>query len=595
MTNNFTDKNNKSEFYYKDNIETEYIGGEETEYVATKTGKIPKNIILNQRYKIVATIGKGGMGAVYKALDMRLRSTPVAIKEMSLGTIEDERIEKVIQNFENEAGTLISLRHNSIPRVMDFFSLNNNKCYIVMDLIEGETLDQVIRRRGKIPEYEVRDWINQIADVLKYLHSRDPKIIFRDLKPSNVMITKDNEIKLIDFGIARTFKDDKSEDTTYYVSQGFSPPEQYGTGQSDERSDIYSLGALTHSLLIGRKPKIKDFKFEDSRDFVDVSDELNNAIMEATDFRPDNRPQTIEDFMNLVNSDLKVKNPKRKSRKFTIVAASILIMVGLTAVSLNKNINKTTEDNISHKNKTANDNTSIVDTNSENISNDGENNPKIKKAIDTLYKVTNDSRAYTVFKQNQGDSYVTDPRVKKNYYIFNVSSTNGDLADFNYAVNKKDYSVYICPPGGVLIPYKDANSESNLGKYFSDYQTIGEINIPEATTKYLEKNGAEALNYKVNEILKDAIQVTIDHCGGPVFYVDSVLRGNTKEQLDADISVYTESGYNAETFLKSMFEDYEKAVEEGNPSLMYPHVTSDGESHKGYEKNIPKYHKRNNC
>ena len=120
MTKNFTHKNNNSEFYYKDNIETEYIGGEETEYVATKTGKIPKNIILNQRYKIVATIGKGGMGAVYKALDMRLRSTPVAIKEMSLGTIEDERIEKVIQNFENEAGTLISLRHNSIPRVMDF-------------------------------------------------------------------------------------------------------------------------------------------------------------------------------------------------------------------------------------------------------------------------------------------------------------------------------------------------------------------------------------------------------------------------------------------------------------------------------------------
>ncbi|MDU2688972.1 MAG: serine/threonine protein kinase, partial [Paeniclostridium sordellii] len=105
--------------------ETEYVeidGVEETEYIDIKTGKIPKDIILNDRYKIISTIGKGGMGAVYKALDMRLRGIEIAIKEISLETIEDERIEKVIKNFENEAATLISLRHNAIPRVMDFFS-----------------------------------------------------------------------------------------------------------------------------------------------------------------------------------------------------------------------------------------------------------------------------------------------------------------------------------------------------------------------------------------------------------------------------------------------------------------------------------------
>lgn len=138
----------KKNIHLDENIETEYIGAEETdyieideegetEYIDVKTGKIPGNVILNERYKVIATIGKGGMGAVYKALDMRLREIPVAIKEISLETISDERIEKVIQNFENEAATLISLRHNAIPRVMDFFSLNNNKCYIVMDLIDG--------------------------------------------------------------------------------------------------------------------------------------------------------------------------------------------------------------------------------------------------------------------------------------------------------------------------------------------------------------------------------------------------------------------------------------------------------------------------
>ena len=329
MGNNEKTLNKNIETKYLGTEETEYIeidGVEETGYIDIKTGKIPKNIILNDRYKIIATIGKGGMGAVYKALDMRLREIEVAIKEISLETIEDERIEKVIQNFENEAATLISLRHNAIPRVMDFFSLNNNKCYIVMDLIDGQTLDEVIKKRGKIPENEVREWINQLADVLKYLHSRDPKIIFRDLKPSNVMLTKDNQIKLIDFGIARTFKDDKSTDTTYYVSKGFSPPEQYGTGQSDERSDIYSLGALAYSLLIGGKPKIKDFKFESLKSFIEISDELNEAIMKSTEFRPENRPNSIDEFLVLLNADLDNKNLKNTKKRKTIIIIVVLLI-----------------------------------------------------------------------------------------------------------------------------------------------------------------------------------------------------------------------------------------------------------------------------
>ena len=159
MIDKFED--NKKEENIQDDINTEYIGNEETEYIhTTKTGyeniekteynqpsknKRDEFNIVNQRYKIVEILGQGGMGAVYKALDIRLRNTPVAIKEISLDTIENERIEKVIENFENEAKTLIQLRHNSIPRIMDFFSLDNNKCYIVMDLIEGETLAQIVK------------------------------------------------------------------------------------------------------------------------------------------------------------------------------------------------------------------------------------------------------------------------------------------------------------------------------------------------------------------------------------------------------------------------------------------------------------------
>ncbi|WP_338558622.1 serine/threonine-protein kinase [Paraclostridium sordellii] len=569
--------------------ETEYVeidGVEETEYIDIKTGKIPKDIILNDRYKIISTIGKGGMGAVYKALDMRLRGIEVAIKEISLETIEDERIEKVIKNFENEAATLISLRHNAIPRVMDFFSLNKNKCYIVMDLIDGETLDEVIKKRGKIPENEVREWINQLADVLKYLHSREPKIIFRDLKPSNVMLTKDNQIKLIDFGIARTFKDDKSTDTTYYVSKGFSPPEQYGTGQSDERSDIYSLGALAYSLLIGGKPTMKNFKFENLKDFVNVSDELNAAIMKATEFRPENRPNSIDEFLYLLNKD-SVKNISSNKKRNIIIILSLIIIGGIITSYLSTNHEK--DDKYTNVNKT---NNNVLGSISNEESTSKETDSDVKKAIDKLYEVTNDSKTYTVYNLNTGDSYVRDPRIKKDYYIFNVSTPNGYLADFNYAVNKKDYSVYECSATGIVIPYKTKGSGNNLDKYLTDYETTGESNVPETTKNYLQQHGALALNKKTEEILKDALPMTIEHVGGPVLYVDAILRGNSKAHLDTEVFTYTESEFNVETFLDDMFKTYVNAVKSGDPSMMYSYVTSGGQSYKEYTENIPKYHKK---
>lgn len=178
-----------SETEYLNNDETEYLGEDtnflddnETECIEEISEQTDKSSILNDRYKIVEKVGEGGMGLVYKAEDLRLRGYIVAIKEIRLDSISQNRKEKVIRNFENEAGTLIKLRHNSIPRVLDFFCLNNDKCYIVMDFIYGQTLEEVILNRGKIPEKEVKEWFYQIADVIKYLHSREPKIIFRDFK-----------------------------------------------------------------------------------------------------------------------------------------------------------------------------------------------------------------------------------------------------------------------------------------------------------------------------------------------------------------------------------------------------------------------------
>ncbi|MEG2787918.1 MAG: serine/threonine-protein kinase [Romboutsia sp.] len=500
--NNKNDLNENNDTEYIGSEETEYIeveGIEETEYIDIKTGKIPKNIILNERYKIIATIGKGGMGAVYKALDMRLRGIPVAIKEISLETIEDERIEKVIQNFENEAATLISLRHNAIPRVMDFFSLNNNKCYIVMDLIDGETLDEVIKKRGKIPEDEVRDWINQLADVLKYLHSRDPKVIFRDLKPSNVMLTKDNQIKLIDFGIARTFKNDKSTDTTYYVSQGFSPPEQYGTGQSDERSDIYSLGALAYSLLIGGKPKIKDFKFENLKYFVEVSDELNEAITKATDFRPENRPQTISDFLEIINKK-NIYNKKTFKPKYKKISIGILILalilIGI-AVFSNENKEEAQKSNSNAVKNNSNINNDLDKNSSSKQSNTKQNNEnsEVEKAADKLYKVTNANREDTLYEYNPNESYVQEQNIKDDYYIFNwISNPNTDYstaADMNYLVNKKTFDVYVYQAGGKFETYSEYKKPIGTNYETDGYENENNIALESSKNSDSEANWQE--------------------------------------------------------------------------------------------------------
>lgn len=581
----------KKNIHLDENIETEYIGAEETdyieideegetEYIDVKTGKIPGNVILNERYKVIATIGKGGMGAVYKALDMRLREIAVAIKEISLETIADERIEKVIQNFENEAATLISLRHNAIPRVMDFFSLNNNKCYIVMDLIDGETLDQVIRKRGKIPESEVREWIYQLADVLKYLHSRDPKVIFRDLKPSNVMITKDNQIKLIDFGIARTFKDDKSTDTTYYVSQGFSPPEQYGTGQSDERSDIYSLGALAYSLLIGGKPKIKNFKFEDLRDFTEVSDQLNEAIIKATDFRPENRPSSIDEFLNLCDSKYKRQEHKSKGihRKIPFMMGMLLVLlIGGYAIH-NKSGNGKVE-------KLKNEDIKTMQEQSNDKEKNKEPNIDVKNAMRKLYEATGDDKNTVIYELNNDQSYIGDKKTKRDFYIFNICSIGGATSDYNLAVRKKDNKVFYGSTYGIIIPYEDyINENSVISKYLKDYESSAPNNedMIKNSKAYLEANGAEALYEKVKAILSNGDIATIEFYTGPLGYVEQILSGSTKKELDdyTNKRMYPDQDINeTDTSISDDYQtpDYVKLYKDKKPTM--EELYKEGESY----------------
>lgn len=212
-------------------------------------------MLLDRRYRIIREIGGGGMSIVYKASDARLGNIVRAIKEIrpTGGLHPDERAE-AIRLFRREAEMLATLDHANLPKVYDFF-LENGGHYLVMDYIDGWDLRWMMNnRRDELSQDWIVQLLVQLCDALGYLHSQKPSIIFRDAKPSNIMISRAGELKLIDFGIARVFESHKARDTYAMGTPGYAAPEQYGHSQTDARSDIYSLGVVFHELLTGHDP-----------------------------------------------------------------------------------------------------------------------------------------------------------------------------------------------------------------------------------------------------------------------------------------------------------------------------------------------------
>jgi serine/threonine-protein kinase len=266
--------------------------------VSPGTGLISPYTMLAGRYLIIQKIGQGGMGAVYKAADTRLGHKVVAIKEMSDAAITDPlEKQQARQAFEQEAQMLARLNHPNLPRVTDHFS-EGGKQYLVMDFIEGHTLEEILNQTpGFLSEKQVVDWGTQLCDVLDYLHRQQPPVIFRDLKPGNIMLDQDGKVKLIDFGIARLFKPGKTSDTIAFGTAGYAPPEQYGKGQTDARSDVYALGATLHHLLTRREPAVDPFNFPPVRSLnLSVSAAVGQAIVRAVNQTPNQRWQSATEM-----------------------------------------------------------------------------------------------------------------------------------------------------------------------------------------------------------------------------------------------------------------------------------------------------------
>jgi eukaryotic-like serine/threonine-protein kinase len=253
--------------------------------------------LVNNRYRIIAILGQGGMGAVYRAYDEHLLIS-VAVKENLFLTEEYGR------QFQREAQILAGLRHLNLPHVTDYFSLPSQGQYLVMDYIDGEDLRQRMERMGTIPEREATLIGISICEALTYLHNRRNPIVHRDIKPGNIKVTPDGQAVLVDFGLAKIMETGQVTSTgARAMTPGYSPPEQYGTASTDQRSDIYSLGATLYAALTGIIPEDGLTRMTGKAKLIPVRDiaprtnrKLADTIERALEVDPDRRFQDAEEF-----------------------------------------------------------------------------------------------------------------------------------------------------------------------------------------------------------------------------------------------------------------------------------------------------------
>ena len=273
-------------------------------------------ILLRNRYRILAPVGQGGMGAVYRAEDTRLEGRMCAVKEVrpDLG-VDASSLQQAQEQFHREASVLARLDHPNLPKVSDYFTEGNRE-YLVMDFVAGRDLREILREADAesrmLDERCVLRWADQLCDALDYLHSQDPPILHRDIKPSNIKLTPGGLIKLVDFGLVKLMASDESRTITVLQGRGtvaYTPLEQYGgdTGHTDVRSDIYSLGATLYHLLTRQPPLDAKQRFLQPSALrapralnPQISPPVERAILAAISMHPDGRPVSARDLARML-------------------------------------------------------------------------------------------------------------------------------------------------------------------------------------------------------------------------------------------------------------------------------------------------------
>lgn len=276
--------------------------------------------LFDNKYKIIKILGKGGMGTVYLAENTKL-GTLWAIKEIN---------KKAGDNLDllAEPNILKKLNHFALPRIFDIVE-DENSIYIIEDYVEGNSLDKQIKKEGCFSEERVINWAKQICDALNYLHTLKPNpIIYRDMKPSNIMVDEEDNVKIIDFGIAREYKEESESDTTYIGTRGYAAPEQYGKSQTDVRTDIFALGVTFYHLLSGKSPNEPPYEFLPIRELNEnLSSGIEYIIQKCTQSDPNKRYQSVEDLLYDLNNISMLNNACVKKKKTSFIRKLFFIAV----------------------------------------------------------------------------------------------------------------------------------------------------------------------------------------------------------------------------------------------------------------------------
>ena len=455
--------------------------------------------IIANKYEIIRKIGQGGMSIVYLAMDVVLNKQ-WALKEIDKTTKEFQSVDT--PRVLTEVEMMKNLDHPSLPRIVDIID-SEKALYIIMDYIEGETLATVLNMYGPIKQEEVVKWSLQLCDVLNYLHHQDPPIIYRDMKPANIMLKPEGDVKVIDFGIARKYKPENNEDTVSLGTRGYAAPEQFsGFGQTDQRTDIYNLGVTIYQLLTGKNPSEPPFTIEPiTKINPDLSNGLEKIIEKCTQSDPDERYQSAEELSIAIanyrklDADVIAEHKKKMSNFYKlIIAGMIFVITGMGILAGSYFHDKNTYEGL------ITSNTVSADKKIENLKKAIELKPNKPEAYEKLMKEYAkegfDEQEAAKFSEiyNSHQKEITDPAdyarlnyvIGKNILLYYNGKTDG--SNRNKLITAAPFFEDALKSGISGEPKTISETYKFLADYYNDYVlSTNSLEIKEATNKEYSK------------------------------------------------------------------------------------------------------------
>jgi eukaryotic-like serine/threonine-protein kinase len=359
--------------------------------------------VVEGKYEILKLIGQGGMSKVYLAMDKRLNKQ-WAVKEIEKNG-RDKNNQVFIQSAIDEANMIKKLDHPSLPRIVDIIE-HVDVIYVIMDYIEGEPLNKILEEYGAQPQDLVIEWAKQLCEVLDYLHTCDPPIVYRDMKPANVMVKPDGNLKLIDFGIAREYKEQNLADTVSLGTKGYAAPEQFGgKGQTDARTDVYCLGVTLYHLVTGQNPSEPPYELYPIRHWnPHLSGGLEKIIQKCTQLNPDDRYQSCAELLYALNhyeeaDDHYRAKQKARLRNFSLVSGACVLFLLVGIMGQVMSVQKTNDD---YMTKLENARAAGADTNKvDNYLKAIDIKPTETKAYEELVEVYKNNASFSVEEEEE--------------------------------------------------------------------------------------------------------------------------------------------------------------------------------------------------